>query len=118
VRASDAVGRYGERVAVAHLEQAGMVVLDRNWRCRHGELDVVALDGRCLVAVEVKTRRSTAFGHPVEAVTRAKLSRLRRLVAQWLADHDVRVDTVRIDVVAVMRPRSGPALVDHRRAVA
>lgn len=118
MRSSDAVGRYGEQVAVTHLERAGMVVLDRNWRCRHGELDVVAMDGSCLVAVEVKTRRSTAYGHPVEAVTRVKLGRLRRLVAQWLADHDVRVDAVRIDVVAVLRPRSGPAVVEHRRAVA
>lgn len=118
MRASDAVGRYGERVAVAHLERAGMVVLERNWRCRLGELDVVAMDGSCLVAVEVKTRRSTAYGHPVEAVTPVKAARLRKLVAQWLADHDVRVADVRIDVVAVLRPRSGPALVDHRRAVA
>lgn len=118
MRASDAVGQYGERVAVAHLEQAGMVVLARNWRCPLGELDVVAMDGPCLVAVEVKTRRSLAYGHPAEAVTRAKAARLRRLVAQWLADHDVRVESVRIDVVAILRPRSGPALVDHRRSVA
>lgn len=118
MRSSDAVGRYGEQVAVAHLERAGMVVLDRNWRCRQGELDVVAMDGSCLVAVEVKTRRSEAYGHPVEAVTREKVGRLRRLVAQWLAEHDVRADAVRIDVVAVLRPRSGPAVVDHRRAVA
>ena len=118
MRASDAVGQYGERVAVAHLLSVGMVVLDRNWRCRLGELDVVAMDGDCLVAVEVKTRRSTAFGHPVEAVTRLKVARLRRLVGQWLADHDVQVGGVRIDVVAVLRPRSGPAVVDHRRAVA
>lgn len=118
MRASDAVGRYGERVAVAHLERAGMVVIDRNWRCRLGELDVVAMDGGCLVAVEVKTRRSTAFGHPLEAVTYAKMARLRRLVGQWLADHDVQVEAVRIDVVAVLRPPSGPALVDHRRSVA
>ena len=118
MRASDAVGRYGERVAVAHLEQAGMVVLARNWRCPLGELDVVAMDGACLVAVEVKTRRSLAYGHPIEAVTYAKAARLRRLLGQWLAVHEVRAESVRIDVVGVLRPPAGPALVDHRRSVA
>lgn len=117
MRATDAVGRYGEKVAVDHLERSGMVVLGRNWRCAAGELDVVALDGDCVVGVEVKTRRSLAFGHPVEAVTRAKAARLRRLLAQWLAEHDVRAGEVRIDVVAIVRPRSGPAEVLHVRGV-
>jgi putative endonuclease len=118
VRATDAVGRYGEKVAVDHLERAGLVVLARNWRCAGGELDVVAMDGDCLVGVEVKTRRSLTFGHPVEAVTREKARRLRRLLAQWLQEHDVRPPLVRIDVVAVVRPRSGPAEVLHLRGVA
>ena len=69
-----------------------MQVLDRNWRCEHGEIDLVALDGDCLVVCEVKTRRSTAFGEPVEAVTWRKAARLRRLAAAWLAAHDVRPD--------------------------
>jgi putative endonuclease len=118
VRATDAVGRYGEKVAVDHLERAGLVVLARNWRCRGGELDVVALDGGCVVGVEVKTRRSLAFGHPVEAVTRAKAARLRRLLVEWLRSQDQHFDDVRIDVVAVVRPRSGPAEVMHLRGVA
>ncbi len=118
MRATDAVGRYGEKVAVDHLERSGLVVLARNWRCKGGELDVVALDGTCVVGVEVKTRRSVAFGHPVEAVTRAKAARLRRLLAQWLRDQDQRFDDVRIDVVAIVRPRSGAAEVLHLRGVA
>ena len=61
--ANDAVGRYGEKVAAAHLVEAGWTLLDRNWRGTRGELDVVALDGDVLVAVEVKTRRGTGFGH-------------------------------------------------------
>ncbi len=77
--ANDAVGRYGEKVAAAHLVEAGWTLLDRNWRGTRGELDVVALDGDVLVAVEVKTRRGTGFGHPAQAVTPAKLGRLRRL---------------------------------------
>ncbi|MBD5788194.1 YraN family protein [Cellulosimicrobium terreum] len=113
MRAKDAVGRYGEKVATNRLVEAGWTVLDRNWRGRGGELDVVALDGDVLVAVEVKTRRGTAFGHPAQAVTPAKLARLRRLTGQWLATHDVRAGSVRIDVVAVVLPRSGAARVEH-----
>ncbi|MFP5345639.1 MAG: YraN family protein [Actinomycetes bacterium] len=118
MRGTDAVGRYGERVAVDHLQRAGLVVLARNWRGHRGELDIVALDGECIVAVEVKTRRSLAFGHPVEAVTRAKAIRLRRLLAQWLEEHDHRSEDIRVDLVGVVRPRSGPAEVLHLRGVA
>lgn len=117
MRATDTVGRYGERVAVDHLQRAGLVVLARNWRGLRGELDIVALDGDCVVGVEVKTRRSLAFGHPVEAVTRDKAARLRRLLAQWLEEHDHRSRDIRIDLVAVVRPRSGPAEVVHLRGV-
>ena len=116
-----AVGAYGERLAVRYLLEAGMQVLDRNWRCDQGEIDIVAMDGACLVIVEVKTRRSLVFGSPVEAVTAAKAARLRRLAVCWLADHRSLVDSVgdvRVDVVGVLRPRSGPAQIEHLVAVA
>ena len=113
MRAKDAVGRYGEDVAERHLLAAGWRVLDRNWRCRDGELDLVGMDGDELVVVEVKTRRSAAYGSPAEAVTRLKVARVRRLAAQWLAAHDVRAASVRVDVIAVVLPRSGAAVVDH-----
>lgn len=113
MRAKDAVGRYGEDVAEKHVLAAGWRVLDRNWRCRDGEIDLVGLDGDELVVVEVKTRRSTAYGHPAEAVTRLKLARVRRLAAAWLADHDVRPSSVRVDVIAVLLPRSGAPVVEH-----
>ncbi|WP_029289350.1 YraN family protein [Cellulomonas sp. HZM] len=113
MRAKDAVGRHGEDVAAAHVEARGWRVLDRNWRCREGEVDLVALDGDELVVVEVKTRRSTSYGYPAEAVTRTKLARVRRLAALWLAAHDVRAASVRVDVVAVLLPRSGAAVVEH-----
>ena len=113
MRAKDAVGRYGEDVAVRHALGLGWTLLDRNWRCRDGELDLVALDGRELVAVEVKTRRSERFGPPSLAVTPEKLARLRRLTAQWLAAHDVHPDSVRIDVLAIVVPPRGAAQVDH-----
>ncbi len=113
MRATDAVGRYGERVAARFLRDAGWVVLDTNWRGYQGELDIVALDGDVLVAVEVKTRRGTGFGHPAEAVTPRKLARIRRLTGQWLSEHPVRTRSVRIDVIAVQVARRGAADVEH-----
>ncbi len=115
-RAKDAVGAYGERVAVAHLLEQGMVVLDRNWRGRGGELDVVLRDGASVVFAEVKTRRSERFGTPAEAVGPAKVRRLRRLAAQWLAATGLRPREVRFDVVSVLPQASGRARVEHIRA--
>jgi putative endonuclease len=117
VSVNRAVGQYGEKVAAAHLESAGFEVLARNWRCARGEIDIVALDGDCLVVCEVKTRRSAACGGPLEAVTPAKVDRLRRLAATWLAAQDRYFRQVRIDVVAVHRPARGPAQVEHLRGV-
>ena len=117
MRAKDAVGRYGEDVAEAHVRDRGWDVLDRNWRTSDGELDLVALDGDELVVIEVKTRRSTAYGHPAEAVTGRKLARVRRLAAQWLAAHDAHPASVRVDVIAVLLPARGAAQVDHLEGV-
>ena len=112
-----ALGDYGERVAARHLTALGMVVLDRNWRCDEGELDLVLRDGPALVGCEVKTRTSLAHGSPQEAVTDVKLARLRRLVQRWLRDHGVHPAETRVDLVAVLRPSSGPALVEHVRGI-
>lgn len=112
-----ALGRYGEDVAARHLTGLGMVVLDRNWRCPGGEIDLVAREGDDLVVVEVKTRTSDACGTPHEAVSPAKLARLRRLAAAWLAAHQARPRGVRIDLVAVLRPPRGAAVVDHVRGL-
>ena len=113
---ANAVGAYGERLAARYLTECGMQILDRNWRCDQGEIDIVAMDDACLVIVEVKTRRSLAFGSPVEAVTALKAARLRRLASCWLECHRSLVEVVadvRIDVVGVLRPRFGPAQVEH-----
>jgi len=117
MRATDALGEFGERVAERHLTDAGMLILARRWRCRHGEIDLIALDGPCLVVCEVKTRRSVAAGAALEAVTPAKLSRLHRLAAAWLAEQRRWFPQVRIDVVAVTVPRRGAPEVEHLRAV-
>jgi putative endonuclease len=119
VRAIDAVGDYGERLAERLLVGAGMTVLERRWRCRLGEIDIVAVEGSCLVVCEVKTRRSPLLaGAPAEAVTPAKLARLRRLTAAWLAQQPRHFAEVRIDVVCVVVPRRGAARLEHLRGVA
>ena len=111
------LGRYGEAYAARHLVEQGMVLLDRNWRCDAGEIDLVLRDGRVLVVCEVKTRSSRDFGSPLEGVDGRKAARLRRLAARWLADHRLRPDEVRIDLVGVLAPREGTPRVDHVRGV-
>jgi putative endonuclease len=116
-RVTQAVGAYGERLAVRHLVDAGLVVLARNWRSRSGEIDIVARDGDVLVLCEVKTRRGPRFGTPSEAVVVQKARRLRRLAAEWLAQARVRPREVRFDVVEVFSPyRGAPRVVHIRRA--
>ncbi len=112
MRVKDAVGRFGEELAVRHLEAQGMSIVCRNWRCSSGEIDVVARDGGALVFVEVKTRSTVLFGDPAEAVSPAKASRLRTLALRWLAAHpDGHYPSLRFDVVAVVRTGpSGPTV--------
>jgi putative endonuclease len=114
------VGRLGEDLAAHHLTGLGWRVLDRNWYGRAGELDIVALDVAVdeVVGVEVKTRRSSAYGSPAGAVTPTKVRRMRVLTAQWLAEHDVRCTGVRLDVVAVELVPHGPPRVEHLVGVA
>ncbi|MFG2036827.1 YraN family protein [Dactylosporangium sp. NPDC048998] len=107
------VGGFGERVACRYLVSQGLVLLDRNWRSRSGELDVVARDGADLVFVEVKTRRGTRYGQPAEALVPAKVRRLRTLALMWLAANDVRGERLRFDVVSVLVGRS--VAVQHLR---
>lgn len=111
--AKDRLGRYGEDVAAAHLEGAGLVVLERNWRCSGGELDIIARDGSTLVFCEVKTRSGTGFGLPVESVVGAKARRIRGLAARWLADQDIGWADLRFDVVSVLRAPGCQPTVEH-----
>ena len=112
-----ATGRYGEESAARWLCGQGMVLLDHNWRCELGEIDLVLRDGEVLVVCEVKTRASAAYGSPVEAVTPAKLARLRRLAARWIADRGVRVAEVRFDLVGVRLDLAEHDRFDHVRGV-
>lgn len=116
-RQNVALGAYGERVAARYLGELGMVVLDRNWRCDAGELDLVLRDGDVLVFCEVKTRRGTAYGHPLAAVGQVKADRLVRLADQWIAQRGVVAADVRFDVVSVLQDGHGAAEVQHLRGL-
>lgn len=113
------IGALGEQLAVDHLTASGLRVLTRNWRCRYGELDVIAADdaARTVVFVEVKTRTSDRFGGVEQAVTPDKVRRLRRLAGLWLASQHDRWAAVRIDVVGVRIGRQRTPEVTHLRGV-
>ena len=115
----DAVGRFGEDLAARYLDGAGLQLLERNWRCSEGELDIVARDGDVICFVEVKTRSTTAFGAPVEAMTPAKVARIHRLALRWLDEHRESVGwrAMRFDVVSVVRLAPGGPTVEHLRGV-
>ena len=114
---NNSLGAYGERVAAQRLVGEGMVLVDRNWRCDLGEIDLVLRDGDVLVFCEVKTRTSAAYGHPLEAVGPSKAERLRQLAERWVEEHDVQPDGIRIDLVGVLLAERGAADVEHVRGV-
>ena len=106
------VGRRGEDAAAAWYVAAGYQILDRNWRVREGEIDLVVRAGRTVAFCEVKTRRGDAFGLPAEAVTVRKQQRLRTLAVRWLAAHDAAAAALRFDVAAVRPDGHGGWLVE------
>jgi len=103
--ARDRLGAHGELLAAEWYTARGYEVLDRNWRCSTGEIDLVLRKGPTVVVCEVKTRTTLLYGSPAEAVTAAKRVRVRRLAARWLMDHDVHAPNVRFDVAAVLQER-------------
>jgi putative endonuclease len=96
------LGRVGEDLAADLYRRLGFVVVERNYRCPHGEIDVVARRGRTLVFCEVKTRSTNRWGQPCEAVGAVKQTRLRRLAAHWLGERRPGPVQVRFDVVSVI----------------
>jgi putative endonuclease len=118
----DAIGRYGEQLAAHHLRRTGLTLLARNWRCPEGEVDIVARDGDVLVFCEVKTRSSTAFGWPAEAVGSAKAAtapEARSLLSHRAAPDDASWILAGRPVRrgSVVQERSGVAQVEHLRGV-
>ena len=100
-------GIYGERLARDFLSQKGYRIVDTNFRCPHGEIDIVARDKDCLVFIEVRTKKSLAFGTPEESITPAKKERLRATANHYLQTHDDLPALWRIDVVAVELDQKG-----------
>ena len=113
---SRSLGARGESAAVRYLVRLGWTILDRNWRCREGELDIVAHDGSRPVVCEVKTRSSTDYGDPLEAITPDKARRLRRLAWRWAAENGVPGAGIGVDVLALVGDRDG-FTVRHLREV-
>jgi putative endonuclease len=113
------IGALGETLAVEHLTSQGLQVLDRNWRCRYGELDIIAADNatRTVIFAEVKTRTTDRFGGVEQAVTPDKVRRLRRLAGLWLAGQDTSWAAVRIDVVGVRIGRQRRPEIIHVQGV-
>ena len=117
--AKDELGRRGEAVAAAWLQDNGLPVLDRNWRCAEGELDIVAADREddesIVVFCEVKTRSGAGYGSPFDAVTQGKRRKLRRLGLLWLAQPQIKgYPRMRFDVIGVLwRPGEQPTI-EHR----
>jgi putative endonuclease len=117
LNAKDALGQHGEQLAAEYLQRAGFRILSRNWRCSEGEIDIVAADRRVLVACEVKTRSGVGYGTPLEAVTRKKRNRLRRLAVCWVVANGVLFDEVRVDVVGVLKDDKNGFTIEHIRGV-
>ncbi len=111
-------GAFGEKVIADFLLARGATILDHNWRIKEGEIDLVALmpTGR-IAFVEVKTRRSYAFGHPLESITHDKALRLQRLALAWLATHKCFGREYQIDCVGVLISEDGKHAIEYRANV-
>lgn len=110
------LGKYGESVAATYLQDRGYQIIARNWRCEIGEIDLIAKQKNKIVFIEVKTRNGLEFGHPFEAITAPKISRLRKLVAQWCAQNNASGFSVRMDAISVL-VRSGRVAIEHIKQV-
>jgi putative endonuclease len=112
------IGATGEEFVARHLQSEGCTILDRNWRIRGGEIDLIAAaPSGLIIFVEVKTRSSTKFGDPLEAITAKKAARIQRLALGWLSSHSRFGSDFRIDCAAVLLQPNGEMTLDYRRAV-
>jgi len=104
---SHKLGKWGEDVATRYLRSKGLEILERNWCCDEGEIDIVALDNETLVIVEVRTRTSDVYGTPEESLTRDKCRHIQQAALSYLQTHDHLEPSWRIDVVAIYAHRYG-----------
>lgn len=112
------LGQKGEEFAAEYLLAKGYKIVQRNWRTRYGELDIIAHDGDTVVAVEVKTRSGTGYGAPLEAITYAKARRLKRLLGLWLDENWTRRSRYRVDGIGITLRATGEPLLEHVEAIA
>lgn len=117
MRAKDLLGRRGEQLAAEYLVGLGHEIVERNWRCEYGEIDVVSRHATDIIFTEVKTRRSLTRGHPLEAITPQKLARLRRLAGAWVAANPHHPRRIRIDAIGIIARPGGRIEYHHRRAI-
>lgn len=113
---SKRLGQRGEDAASAYLERTGLTIVERNWKCPAGEIDIVALDGESLVLIEVKTRKTVAKGTPEDAITPAKQGRYRKLAEAYLQHAGTADVAVRFDVITLLVLSEDRALLRHHRA--
>ncbi|MBM6621230.1 YraN family protein [Micrococcaceae bacterium RIT802] len=111
------LGQRGETLAAEYLARRGMLVLARNWRCKTGEIDIVADDAGTIVAVEVKTRSGLGFGYPAEAVDPRKLLRPNRLASAWCRENQANHRTRRVDVLSILAVPGRETEFDYFQAV-
>ncbi|SJM68497.1 YraN family protein [Gulosibacter sp. 10] len=111
------LGRRGEDLAAEYLEASGYEILDRNWHCRWGEIDLVAARDGALVCVEVKTRSSVLAGHPLDAITDEKLQRMRRVAGAWRRGHPDARGRLQLDVIAILIRPDGLVDFSHLQAI-
>ena len=112
------IGAFGEATIAKHLETLGYDIIERNWRIKEGEIDLIACDSRALLHfIEVKTRSSLAFGDPLEAINRDKARRMQRLALAWLATHHHLGSDFSIDVAAVLLAADGSHTIDFRENI-
>ncbi|WP_188680578.1 YraN family protein [Subtercola lobariae] len=117
MKAKDELGRRGEQLAADYLVGRGYTILERNWRCSQGEIDVVAQTAGVTVFVEVKTRSGLWYGHPFESITVAKLARLKRLSTAWCEAAGGGRRQIRIDAIGVVAPLRDAATVEHLEGI-
>ncbi|RLP75039.1 YraN family protein [Mycetocola tolaasinivorans] len=116
--ANQDVGRDGENLAVEYLSAHGFEIVERNWRCIAGEVDIIARDGTTgvIAMVEVKTRRGLLAGHPFEAITAKKLARMNAVGVHWREQAGLH-ERVQLDVIGIILRGAGPAEIEHLRDI-
>ena len=117
-RKNKTIGAFGEKAVAEFLISRGATIIDRNWRIKEGEIDIVAQSGEGkIIFIEVKTRSSLAFGHPLESITSVKAHRLQRLALAWLATHRAFGAEFQIDCAAVLIAADGQHSIEYRTNV-